>query len=205
MGGQTIDLRLFFVPPPARGGGGRSTIRERIRNAYQSLKAAVRPFESHPFSIATAPPSSHGTLQDRQERGIELYIKSCGEGTWTDDLYHYTSSSATSSSYQPLSSSPSTSSPSAARASKNPYVLALFFGPYASTLSTYSTQEVFEDKETVSLFAGGSGMSFIIGVLEEVVGRRLKEGKGGQVEVVWVVKEQGEFPQARIPFVFRSF
>ncbi|GAA5897312.1 ferric reductase family protein [Sporobolomyces salmoneus] len=194
IGGQTIDLRLFFVPPTApsqalvKGG-----VRKGVRNVYRSLKAAIRPFESHPFSVATASPTSGGGTilgknEPEGERGIELYMKSCGKGTWTDDLYRFTRASSSPTSYESVSTSPTRTIPP--KAPTRTHVLALFFGPYASTLSTYSTPELFEEKETVSLFAGGSGMSFVMGVLEDLVGRRLKKGKRGQVEVTWVVREQ---------------
>ncbi|GAA5968004.1 hypothetical protein JCM3765_005572 [Sporobolomyces pararoseus] len=190
VGGQTIDLRLFFLPPtlPRSEEGGLA--KKSARRFYESIKAAVRPFESHPFSVATAPPRPNAQAEDR-ERGIEMYIKSVGRGTWTDDLYRFASSSSTSSStaYQPLSQI-STSPPSPSPRIPTTHALALFFGPYAaSSLSTFSAPALFEEKETVSLFAGGSGMSFVLGTLEEIVSRRLGLGKRGQVEVVWVVRE----------------
>ncbi|GAA6011233.1 hypothetical protein JCM11491_006768 [Sporobolomyces phaffii] len=198
-GGQTIDLRLFFVPPlggefddPEEPRGRLKTWAETF---YRAIKSAVRPFESHPFSIATAPPArSVGTLTSTRgrrdhDRGVELFVKSCGPGTWSDDLYRFASlASSSSASYEPISRD----SPTQPRERPSPRmvpVLALFFGPYASGLPTYSSPAVLEDRETVSLFAGGSGMSFVMGVLEELVGRRTRQGRGGHVEVVWVVRE----------------
>lgn len=190
IGGQTIDLRLFFVPTPPNYSGGGSHIgtklKETLLYSYRSVKAAIRPFESHPFSIASASPTSLG---ENPDRGIELYIRSVGEGTWTDDLHRF----ALSSGSEPANASDQTgsqSSTSQESQGKTTPVLALFFGPYApSSFSTYSASSVFEDRETVSLFAGGSGMSFVIGVLEEIVARRLHTGRSGQIEIVWVVQD----------------
>lgn len=49
------------------------------------------------------------------------------------------------------------------------------------------------DQENLLLVAGGSGMSFTLGVLDEVVGRRRKSGKGGRIEIIWAVRERGMF------------
>lgn len=189
-GGQTIDLRLFFVPPPSERTEEGGLVKQWSKRLHESFKAAVRPFESHPFSIATAPPRSTAQEED-QGRGIEVYIKSVGKGTWTEDLYRFASSSS-STAYQPLSQT--TTSPSSTKLSRRTtHALALFFGPYAaSSLPSFSAPTLFEKKETVSIFAGGSGMSFVSGILEEIVSRRMQLSKRGQVEVVWVVRESGQ-------------
>ncbi|GAA5909913.1 hypothetical protein JCM5296_007438 [Sporobolomyces johnsonii] len=170
-GGQHLDLRLFFVPRVAPSSSANPLVRWST-TFVRSLRAAIRLFEAHPFSIASAPPSrsamtlSADASAEAGERGIELFIRSCGPRTWTDDLYHSVSASA----------------------GKKTQTLALFFGPYAG-LPVYDAPKLFEDTETVLLVAGGSGMSFTLGVLDEVVGRRVRGVKGGRVEVVWVVKD----------------
>lgn len=35
-------------------------------------------------------------------------------------------------------------------------------------------------------------MSFVLGVLDEAVGRKIKSRQGGSVEVVWAVREKGQ-------------
>ncbi|GAA5940446.1 hypothetical protein JCM1841_003053 [Sporobolomyces salmonicolor] len=170
-GGQHLDLRLFFVPRVRASSSANPLVRWST-TFIRSLRASIRSFEAHPFSIASAPPSRGATTlsvdasTEAGERGIELFIRSCGPRTWTDDLYRSVSSSA----------------------GRKMQTLALFFGPYAG-LPVYGAPKLFEDTETVLLVAGGSGMSFTLGVLDEVVGRRAREGKGGRVEVVWVVKD----------------
>lgn len=62
---------------------------------------------------------------------------------------------------------------------------ALVEGPYGGL--GYDVVE----QENVLLIAGGSGMSFTLGVLDEIVGRRKKSGSGGKIEVVWAVRERG--------------
>ena len=201
-GGMTVDVRLFFLPPLVTGRSEteKGSVKSWTRSVYRAVKFAVRPFESHPFSIATAPPSrSTSTLPPQtssisnQDQGIELYIKSCGLGTWSNDLYLFAkSSSSSTASLASDKSRPTTK-----------HVLALISGPYpGSGLPTFETKEVLEEKENLILIAGGSGMSFVIGVLDEVVGRRVRAGRGGDVKVVWVVKEQGK---SRFSLEFRRF
>jgi len=202
-GGMTVDVRLFFLPPLVTGRSEteKGSVKSWTRSVYRAVKFAVRPFESHPFSIATAPPSrSTSTLPPQtssisnQDQGIELYIKSCGLGTWSNDLYLFAKSSSSSSTASLASdkSRPTTK-----------HVLALISGPYpGSGLPTFETKEVLEEKENLILIAGGSGMSFVIGVLDEVVGRRVRAGRGGDVKVIWVVKEQGK---SRFSLEFRRF
>ncbi|GAA5822676.1 hypothetical protein JCM5353_000631 [Sporobolomyces roseus] len=190
-GGMTVDVRLFFLPPLAKK--GENAGKGWIRRVYGELKSAVRPFESHPFSIATAPPArSTSTLPTSdstmalQDRGIELYVRSCGLGTWSNDLYLFAASSSSPSSTSP-GPSPTVDEPTITQKQ----VLALISGPFpGSGLPTYETKEVFEEKENLILIAGGSGMSFVIGVLDEIVGIRVRTGRGGQVKLIWVIKEE---------------
>ncbi|GAA5938776.1 uncharacterized protein JCM15063_004865 [Sporobolomyces koalae] len=184
-GGQTLDLRVFFVPPVSPVEERKARFSRWIVHGYRSLQAAIRPFESHPFSIATAPPTRNAdpTLRDR---GIELYMRSCGPGTWTEDLYRFATDSSSTRSYQPLASDPDPS----VETRRSVHALALFFGPYASSIPTYSASRVFAHTETVSLFAGGSGMSYVIGILDEIIGARLQHDLGGHIEVTWIVKHE---------------
>ena len=65
-------------------------------------------------------------------------------------------------------------------------MLALVEGPYGG-LGPYTSM----DQESILLVAGGSGMGFTIGVLDEIVGRRIKSGSGGKISLVWAVRERG--------------
>lgn len=139
-------------------------------------------FEAHPFSIATAPPSLAVPSPDNPKlnRGIELFIRSCGPKTWTHDLH------TTVLSYQTLARLRVERGKD--EKERKWFALALVEGPYGGLGKWEEVEE-----ETVLLVAGGSGMGFVMGVLEEVVGRRTRSGKGGRVEVVWAVRDKGEF------------
>ncbi|KAK4705430.1 hypothetical protein P7C70_g764, partial [Phenoliferia sp. Uapishka_3] len=155
--GQHLSIRLFFAPPSP------------------SVFSAFRMFEAHPFSISNAPPSV-GVLNsgDSASRGIDLFARSCGKGSWTGDLYATAELGAR-----------------VAEAKANDgnkrvlHMLALVEGPYGG-IGPY--REV--DEENVLLVAGGSGMGFTLGILDELVGRRVNSRTGGKIEVVWAVRER---------------
>lgn len=132
-------------------------------------------FEAHPFSISNAPPSI-GVLNSGSSsaQGIELYARSCGESTWTGDLF------ATAQLGARVAQAKAAGGPKQVL-----HMLALVEGPYGG-LGPYASV----DEENVLLVAGGSGMSFTLGVLDELVGRRIQERRGGKIEVVWAVRER---------------
>ncbi|GEM10411.1 ferric reductase transmembrane component [Rhodotorula toruloides] len=174
-GGQHLSIRLFFVPPPLRHGPTVGRIAQVWQDTTHAIRSAVRPFEAHPFSISTAPPhlAAAPSVAASTDRGVELYARSCGQRTWTDDLCRF-----------------AVSSRSAGTTFQTPiYIPCLFEGPYGG-LPTYSSLPLLEDTESVLLVAGGSGMSFVLGVLDELVGRRLQAKKGGRVDVVWAVRQR---------------
>ncbi|KAJ8293178.1 Ferric/cupric reductase transmembrane component 7 [Rhodotorula toruloides] len=176
-GGQHLSIRLFFVPPALRHGPTVGRLSRIWQDTTHAIRSAVRPFEAHPFSISTAPPhlAANSLAAASTDRGIELYARSCGKRTWTDDLFRFAVSSR-STSADPTRRSPV-------------YLPCLIEGPYGG-LPTYSSPALLEDTESVLLVAGGSGMSFVLGVLDELVGRRLQAKKGGRVDVVWVVRQR---------------
>ncbi|GAA5982104.1 hypothetical protein JCM11641_000589, partial [Rhodosporidiobolus odoratus] len=180
VGGQHLALRVFFVPPPLQHEEGTSRLRCWMADGAHAVRSMVRPFEQHPFSIATAPTGGAG---DNGDRGIELYARSCGPKTWTGDLYRFVSASS------PLSNISITDPSKPTKV----YVPVLLEGPYGG-LPLYSSNApggLLSSTESVLLVAGGSGMSFILGVVDELVTRRAREGKkGGRVDVVWVVRER---------------
>ncbi|KAM0754611.1 hypothetical protein T439DRAFT_309389 [Meredithblackwellia eburnea MCA 4105] len=179
--GQHLSLRLFFSPCGTK--------------AANSIWSAFRMFESHPFSIANAPPSV-GVLSNSPSSsqnnapppGINLFVRSCGEGTWTGDLYETVRmGDKVAKALEARSSSSSSSDDNSAPQGRRRllHMLALVEGPYGGVGRYVSL-----DEENVLLVAGGSGMSFVIGLLDEVVGRRVREGKQGRIEVVWAVRER---------------
>lgn len=154
-GGQHLSIRIFFSP------------------TSPSFFSFFRPFESHPFSISSAPPGT--SVLPSSSRGIELFIKACAPGSWTSDLFN------TVTSAQLVASSRSSDG-------KTPilHMLAMIEGPYEGL--GYDLME----EENVLLVAGGSGMSAVLGILDEVVGRRNQNGKGGSIQVVWAVRDRGK-------------
>lgn len=189
-GGQHLSVRLFFVPPPLPTSKGTGRFRRWASQLAHGLRGAVRPFEAHPLSIATAAsgdaisfPSETGS-----SRGIELYARSCGLNTWTGDLHRYVVEAARP---LPARARSTTGSAPAPRITNNRkvYIPCLFEGPYGG-IPAHESPAIQNDTETVLLVAGGSGMSFVLGVLDSIVGRRLATGNAGRVEVVWVVRQR---------------
>lgn len=156
--GKHLSLRLFFAPPSP------------------SLFSAFRPFESHPFSISNAPPST-GVLSSSSNHGIDLFIRSCGRGTWTGDLFEKAQLGARVAAARNMNGGKQVL-----------HMLAMVEGPYGGL----GYEEM--GQENVLLVAGGSGMSFVVGVLDECVGQRIKSGRGGKIEVVWAIRERCESP-----------
>lgn len=168
-GGQHVSVRVMFAPPGA------------------GVWSAFRFLEAHPFSIANAPVED-GVINGaalaaaadgaRVERGAELLMRSCGKDSWTGDLHKTAQAGAAVAKARAAKAGTEA-------ASKKMHMLALVEGPYGGLGRFVQLEE-----ENVLLVAGGSGMSFVVGVLDEVVGKRLSEGKGGRVEVVWAVKDR---------------
>ena len=187
-GGQHLSVRLFFVPPPLPTSKATGRLRRFASQFAHGLRGAVRPFEAHPLSIATAPPADAVTLSSaKTPRGIELYARSCGPNTWTGDLHRYVVEGA-----QPLPArarSTTGPAPSPRITNRKVYIPCLFEGPYGG-IPAHESPAIQNDTETVLLVAGGSGMSFVLGELDSIVGRRLASGRAGRVEVVWVVRQR---------------
>lgn len=158
--GQHVCLRLFFAPPSP------------------SLFSAFHLFESHPFSISNAPPST-GVLSSSSSsdsnRGIDLFIRSCGRGTWTGDLFAKAQLGGRVAADRNRDGG-----------KRVLHMLAVVEGPYEGL----GYEEM--GQENVLLVAGGSGMSFVLGVLDECVGQRIKSGRGGKIEVVWAIRARCE-------------
>ncbi|KPV73505.1 uncharacterized protein RHOBADRAFT_54724 [Rhodotorula graminis WP1] len=193
-GGQHLSVRLFFVPPPLEHAPGTSRTRRLVRDAAHALRCAVRPFEAHPLSIASAPA---GLAADEGERGVELYARSCGPRTWSDDLHRHVAASsalaATAKAVGRSAASPQQQRVEAQRSASSVRMLCLIEGPYGGLPAYSSPVGLLEQTESLVLVAGGSGMSFVLGVLDELVGRRLRAkggARGGRVDVVWVVRQR---------------
>ncbi|TKA53737.1 hypothetical protein B0A53_03779 [Rhodotorula sp. CCFEE 5036] len=189
-GGQHLSVRLFFVPPPLSMSEGTGRFRRLASQLAHGLRGAVRPFEAHPLSIATVAPKDAVSLASESgvPRGIELYARSCGPDTWTGDLHRYVVEAARPLPVRARSTTASAPSPRSNK-SRKVYIPCLFEGPYGG-IPAHESPSIQNDTETVLLVAGGSGMSFVLGVLNSIVGRRLATGKAGRVEVVWTVRQR---------------
>ncbi|SCZ89200.1 BZ3500_MvSof-1268-A1-R1_Chr1-1g01024 [Microbotryum saponariae] len=163
-GGQHVQLRLFFTAP------GRS-----FWSCFRSL-------EQHPFSIANASSSTTVLQSFLTLGGIDLYLRSCGPTTWTEDLYQTAFQAQQISQADPR------------HLGKKLNLFALLEGPYGG-LDAFDPLK----QETLLFLAGGSGMSFVLGTLDEVVGNRIRTRQGGRIEVVWVVHRFEHVEWFRLP------
>lgn len=122
--GQHVHLRVFASPASAKGPS----------NLFTKL---LRPLESHPFTIAAAPPSASAAPNPS---GFPLYVRAQGAGTWTGDL--------------------ATMSPGST-------CFVHIEGPYGAPAPV-------DQSDTLLLVAGGSGATWALSRLDEVVGRHLR-------------------------------
>lgn len=111
-------------------------------------------------------------------RGVELFIRSCGVGSWTGDLLETALIAADVARNCQTDGS---------QKKQILHMLALVEGPHGG-IGPYAMF----GQENILLVAGGSGMSFTMGLLDEIVGRRIKNGAGGKISVVWAVRERGQ-------------
>jgi len=139
-------------------------------------------FESHPFTITNAP-SMPGSASPR---GIILYAKVSGD--WTrrlhsiaTDLSEDTVENKGSEMEKFLQSIEGTGNIGLSHPGKK--VTVMIDGPYGGLKMDLG------DYETVLLVAGGSGITFVLGAIEEAI--RVKAGGHGPilVQVAWVVKD----------------
>ncbi|KAF7761640.1 hypothetical protein Agabi119p4_9632 [Agaricus bisporus var. burnettii] len=129
-----------------------------------------RIFESHPLTIMTAPPSI-SCVSDVYTPGITLGARVTGD--WTRALNKYAQEKRC------LDSKASSTQ-----------VQVMLDGPYGGCsldLGRY---------ETVLLFAGGSGVTFTLGMLDDIVGRCVRLGRPNgertrRIEFAWCVKSFG--------------
>lgn len=159
-------------------------------------------FESHPFTITNAPVGlvPKGTDRGRGQRGITLFVKVSGD--WSRKLNGMAREKELSVEYASLEeeeeedeekeylrSAPNDLEPEVAGANTQPNpvpVKILIDGPYGGLKLDMVKYH------SVMLIAGGSGITFVMGCVEECL-RRREEGRGGmgvgRVEVVWVVRD----------------
>ena len=132
-------------------------------------------FESHPFTILSAPPS-HSCLSSP---GLILAARTNGD--WTRALNNYTLKEQERLQVKEKSEG----GPSA-------LVQVMLDGPYGGSsidLGRY---------ESALLVAGGSGITFTLGLLDDIVGRCTKLGRSQgertrKIEFAWCIKSFGDF------------
>jgi ferric-chelate reductase len=144
-------------------------------------------FESHPLTILSAPSASSCI----SSRALFLGARVCGD--WTRALNLYAKEGA-----DPLSKE-------GKEAGENPgtQVQVMLDGPYGGCsvdLGRY---------ESVLLVSGGSGATFAIGLLDDIVGRCVKLGRRGgertkRIEFAWCTRSFGKFPRDVIANVDRE-
>ncbi|KAG1773263.1 iron reductase [Suillus placidus] len=133
-----------------------------------------RVFESHALTILSAPPS-HSCLSSP---GFLLAARS--DGDWTRALNNYTRKEQ-----ERLRINEKSESDSAA------FVQVMLDGPYGGSsvdLGLY---------ESVLLIAGGSGVTFTLGLLDDIIGRCVKLGRSQgertrRIEFTWCIKSFGQ-------------
>ncbi|KAL1413525.1 hypothetical protein Q8F55_001299 [Vanrija albida] len=139
-------------------------------------------FEAHPFTITNAPPNVLGG-----PRGITLYAKVAGD--WTRRLHNIASdctSIETGDDYEEREAFiKAEAEGKIAPGHDHPgrCVTVMIDGPYGGLKMDLG------EYETVLVVAGGSGVTFLLGTIEEALSRR-KAGKGpDNVDVAWVVRD----------------
>ncbi|GAA97269.1 hypothetical protein E5Q_03946 [Mixia osmundae IAM 14324] len=127
------------------------------------FRSATRSLESHPFTIACAPPEI-SVLSAPASGGFPLYVRSNGSKSWTGELHTFAS------------------------LRKPAVIKALIDGPYGGLGFAQPSS-----KEHVVLIAGGSGMSFVLACLDEIVGQRvrsLNDARTRRIDLFWIIKHQ---------------
>lgn len=189
--GQHVQLRIFYAPS---------------RSSRWNPLAGLRGIESHPFSIAQAPPHISVLPQHAAGRGVRLYARATGRNSWTSDLCEH---AERASEYQLRMAQLRSAEREGIRgeeidsedekllekpalpAASPVYAVGMLEGPYGGLGYTQ-----LDANETVLLVACGSGMTFILACLDEIVGRTLRGMRGARtrvVEVIWVVRDAGKY------------
>jgi ferric-chelate reductase len=141
-------------------------------------------FESHPFTITNAPPAFLAKAGLDAPRGITLYAKECGG--WTGRLRRLAEAGAV------VVVDDDDDEEKDALVKRDDEVSAgcnsvkvVIDGPYGGL-----TLDV--DKFGVMLLvAGGSGITFMLGCIEECLRKGANGGGPRRIEAVWVVRDMG--------------
>ncbi len=137
-----------------------------------------RVFESHALTILTAPPSV--SCLSSNQGGLTLAARVRGD--WTQALNTY----ATDEQSRLGFTNDKTKAP-------GPLVQVMLDGAYGGSSVDLG------DYESVLLIAGGSGATFTLGLLDDIVGRCIKLGRRGgektrRIEFAWCIRSFGKCP-----------
>lgn len=141
--GQHVHLRIFSTPPASKG-----------------ISKLLRPFESHPFTIAAS--ASSDSLSS-SATGFPLYVRSQGPGSWTGDLHSLKAGST---------------------------CFVHIEGPYG-----VSPFEKLTNADTLVLVAGGSGATWCLSMLDDIIARSLRCDDVQQLKkcfFVWSIQHQAQ-------------
>lgn len=153
-----------------------------------------RVFESHPLTIMSAPSSVSCLSSEDSGECIGVLLGARVRGDWTRALNAYTQTEQARQQTLPGEKTPQVPRGvidlTDVRKRNGVPVQVLMDGPYGGCsvdLGSY---------ETVLLFAGGSGATFTIGLLDEIVGRCVKKGrsqgeKTRRIEFSWCIRSFG--------------
>ncbi|TFK37211.1 hypothetical protein BDQ12DRAFT_685512 [Crucibulum laeve] len=186
-----VDNQMTLIHIPHCTSGWTPGQHVRLRVFFSG-----RIFESHPLTILSATPDvsclavpSPATTSPipalTNERGGGIILGARVMGDWTRALNAYATSTAS------LLSSPSGSADECEklRTAEVP-ALVMLDGPYGGCTLDLGAYE------SVLLFAGGSGATFTLSLLDDIVGRCVRKGREGgektrRVEFAWCVRSFG--------------
>jgi ferric-chelate reductase len=202
LAGQHVQVRVFF-----NAASKTSAYGNWLRDSFH-LKA-FRSIESHPFTIAQAPPHISILPRHQSSHGFALYARIIGpeqsQESWTADLNHYASASIAvkqrianlevQSEYAEadgIYTGEQTALMQVDSKSRAAECTAMLEGPYGGL-----AYQQLETQESLLLVACGSGMSFVLALLDDTVGRVIRGLPGARtkhIRVVWVVRHEGGSP-----------
>ncbi|KAI0071226.1 hypothetical protein K474DRAFT_1652757 [Panus rudis PR-1116 ss-1] len=173
-----VDQNMTLIHIHDCDGGWQAGQHVRLRVFF----GGGRIFESHPLTIMNAPGGLSCSPDDGNARTITLAARVCGDWTRALNAYAREERDRLNPTHQPTK--PLTHQPTVP-------IQIMLDGPYGGCSLDLG---LYDD---VLLVAGGSGAAFTVGVLDELVGRWVREREIGgrvrtkRVEFVWCVRSFG--------------
>ncbi|KAG8994820.1 hypothetical protein FRB93_001410 [Tulasnella sp. JGI-2019a] len=149
--------------------GWRAGQHVRLRTVSMQM-GWVNLFEAHPFTIASVAESANG-------EGLVLYAKACGD--WTNRLYDIASDSGLATAAVEKRNSVGSATEQGTR------MRMIVEGPYGG-----SSHDVMSTFSSAFIVAGGSGITWALSTLEEVIrDAELERANTRMIHLVWVVQD----------------